>query len=33
VDEALRRLPMEVVDGVVRLAQDLDLEQLEKGRW
>jgi nitrite reductase/ring-hydroxylating ferredoxin subunit len=33
VDEALRRLPMEVVGGVVQLAQDLDLEQLEKGRW
>jgi nitrite reductase/ring-hydroxylating ferredoxin subunit len=33
VDEALTRLPMEVVDGVVRLAQDLDLEKLDKGRW
>ena len=33
VDEALTRLPVEVVAGVVQLAADLDLERLEKGRW
>ncbi|MEO8306513.1 MAG: Rieske 2Fe-2S domain-containing protein [Pseudomonadota bacterium] len=33
VDESLTRLPLEVVAGVVRLAEDLDLERLEKGRW
>jgi nitrite reductase/ring-hydroxylating ferredoxin subunit len=33
VDESLKRLPVEVRGGVVRLAQDLDLDKLEKGRW
>jgi hypothetical protein len=33
VDDSLTRLPVEVVAGVVRLARDLDLEQLEKGRF
>jgi nitrite reductase/ring-hydroxylating ferredoxin subunit len=33
VDESLKPLPVEVVAGVVRLARDLDLDQLEKGRW
>jgi nitrite reductase/ring-hydroxylating ferredoxin subunit len=33
VDESLTRLPVEVSGGVVRLAQDLDLDQLERGRW
>jgi nitrite reductase/ring-hydroxylating ferredoxin subunit len=32
VDEALTRLPVEVSGGVVRLAQDLDLDQLETRR-
>jgi len=32
VDESLTRLPVEVADGVVRLAQDLDLDRLER-RW
>ena len=32
VDEALTRLPVEVVAGVVQLAEDLDLEKLDKGR-
>jgi nitrite reductase/ring-hydroxylating ferredoxin subunit len=33
VDESLTRLPVEVADGVVRLARDLDLERLEQRRW
>ena len=30
MDESLRRLPVAVVDGEVRLTQDLDLERLER---
>lgn len=33
VDESLKRLPVEVTAGIVRLALDLDLDNLEKGRW
>lgn len=33
VDESLRRLPVAVVDGDVRLAADLDLEQLARAPW
>jgi len=33
VDESLTRLPVEVSGGVVRLAQDLDLDRLETQRW
>jgi nitrite reductase/ring-hydroxylating ferredoxin subunit len=33
VDESLTRLPVEVVAGVVQLAEELDLDRLERGRW
>lgn len=33
VDEALRRLPVHVVEGEVRLAADLDLEKLARPPW
>lgn len=33
VDESLTRLPVEVVDGLIRLERDLDLDRLQKGRW
>lgn len=33
VDEELRRLPVDVVEGQVRLAADVDLEKLQRGPW
>ena len=33
VDDSLRRLPMVVVDGEIRLAEDLDTGQLARSPW
>jgi nitrite reductase/ring-hydroxylating ferredoxin subunit len=33
VDEALRRIAVTVVDGEVRLAEDLDTDRLSKSPW
>jgi nitrite reductase/ring-hydroxylating ferredoxin subunit len=33
LDESLRRLPVAVLDGEVRLAEDLDTRRLARGPW
>ncbi len=33
VDDSLRRLPVGVVDGEIRLTAELDLNQLARGPW
>ena len=33
VDDSLRRLPVSVVDGELRLAEELDTDRLARGPW
>ncbi len=33
VDESLRRIAVQLVDGEVRLAEDLDTDRLQRGPW
>jgi nitrite reductase/ring-hydroxylating ferredoxin subunit len=33
VDESLRRIPVQVADGEVRLAEDLDTDRLSRAPW
>jgi nitrite reductase/ring-hydroxylating ferredoxin subunit len=33
VDESLRRIPVHIVDGEVRLAGELDTDRLSRGPW
>ncbi len=33
VDDSLRRLPVAVIDGEVRLTEELDTDRLQRGPW
>ncbi len=33
VDESLRRIAVQVIEGEVRLAEDLDTDRLQRGPW